>query len=284
MEEELNMATWYIHTSGNDTTGDGSSGNPWLTISKAHTSASSGDTIIVKDSSSSYTLAGQTFTKSLTIEGESTSPSLHTLDAASTSIRWNTSGASLTLTINYLTFTNGFNNQIFYAQGTGMNFLFTDCIFDLKISKTTVNALFAGGGTNANVTITNCIVKNMATQSGTGVKKVYSENGGYTTTFQMYGCTLYLPNDMTSVIGQVNTAPTSTVKNIICYAVASTPWKDSGGTANGTYSCFYNITSSPSGTGNITSDPLLVSPTSSNYNLRDNSDDVVSPCIDTGGV
>lgn len=64
------MTTYYISPSGNDTTGNGSSATPWATISKAHTSASSGDTIICK--AGTYTWASQAFSKSLTIQGEST--------------------------------------------------------------------------------------------------------------------------------------------------------------------------------------------------------------------
>ena len=38
-------ATWYVSTSGNDTTGTGAIGSPYRTIGKAHTSAAAGDTI-----------------------------------------------------------------------------------------------------------------------------------------------------------------------------------------------------------------------------------------------
>lgn len=40
-------ATYYVATTGNDTTGDGSSGNPWLTIQKGINTASGGDTVFV---------------------------------------------------------------------------------------------------------------------------------------------------------------------------------------------------------------------------------------------
>lgn len=42
------MATYYISPSGNDTTGDGTTGTPWLTINKANTESAIGDTIILK--------------------------------------------------------------------------------------------------------------------------------------------------------------------------------------------------------------------------------------------
>lgn len=47
--------TWYVATTGNDSTGDGSSGNPWLTLQKCHNSAASGDTCIIQ--AGTYTTA-----------------------------------------------------------------------------------------------------------------------------------------------------------------------------------------------------------------------------------
>ena len=44
-----------------------------------------------------------------------------------------------------------------------------------------------------------------------------------------------------------------------------------------TYTDFYQVTSAPSGIGNITSDPLFVDAANGNFNLRP-----ASPCIDTG--
>lgn len=45
----VNAATYYISPSGNDISGDGSTGNRWLTFSKAFTSMSGGDTLVVGD-------------------------------------------------------------------------------------------------------------------------------------------------------------------------------------------------------------------------------------------
>lgn len=42
-------ATYYIAPTGNDSTGNGSTGTPWLTLSEAFTNMSGGDTLIVKD-------------------------------------------------------------------------------------------------------------------------------------------------------------------------------------------------------------------------------------------
>ena len=56
---------YYLNAdTGDDSTGDGSSSTPWLTISKAHTEASSGDTIICQDSTAEYAFSTIIFTKS----------------------------------------------------------------------------------------------------------------------------------------------------------------------------------------------------------------------------
>jgi len=50
------VADIYVTSAGNDSTGDGSSGSPYLTISKAFTEAANSDVIIVNDSAT-YTVA-----------------------------------------------------------------------------------------------------------------------------------------------------------------------------------------------------------------------------------
>ena len=43
------MATYYVAGSGNDSTGNGSSGNPWRSLGKGHQQAGPGDTVIVRN-------------------------------------------------------------------------------------------------------------------------------------------------------------------------------------------------------------------------------------------
>jgi hypothetical protein len=49
-------AVYHVAKSGNDTTGDGSSGNPWLTVAKGKNTAASGDTVIVHEGTYSETI------------------------------------------------------------------------------------------------------------------------------------------------------------------------------------------------------------------------------------
>jgi hypothetical protein len=48
------MSTWYVSTTGNDTTGNGSSGAPFATINRAHTAAANGD--IIQIAAGNYTI------------------------------------------------------------------------------------------------------------------------------------------------------------------------------------------------------------------------------------
>ena len=80
-------ATWYIDDTGNDTTGNGSSGTPYKTLDKAWTVGASGDTVILKDGL--YNYAGMEFDSGI-LEGTSWS--------SSTTIRAeNVFGATVTL-------------------------------------------------------------------------------------------------------------------------------------------------------------------------------------------
>ena len=73
-------ATIYVNSStGNDTTGDGSSGTPYKTFHKGYTSASSSDTIDLtgtftwtdSDETGDVAKTGYTIAKNLTIQGQS---------------------------------------------------------------------------------------------------------------------------------------------------------------------------------------------------------------------
>lgn len=71
MVENFKMATYYIATDGNDTTGDGSSATPWLTLTKANTVAVLGDTVIIKAGTYDWSNAGyKSFTAPVTYEGQ----------------------------------------------------------------------------------------------------------------------------------------------------------------------------------------------------------------------
>ncbi len=130
-------ATFYVSPSGNDTTGDGSSGNPYKTMDKVWTVASGATTIILKDGTYSY--SGMEFDSSMdhgsswgspvTIQAENTMDAIVTLNNA----------FSMTGNINWYTIIDGivFN----YSSEKNLQGDF------VKIQ----NCGFIGGSTSGNV-------------------------------------------------------------------------------------------------------------------------------------
>lgn len=64
------MASYYISTTGNDTTGDGSLANPWATITKGYNSAANGDIItMIGHASNAFSgIVKSDWSKSLTVK------------------------------------------------------------------------------------------------------------------------------------------------------------------------------------------------------------------------
>lgn len=286
------MATWYINAdTGNDTTGDGSSGNPWLTISKAHTEASADDTVVCQDSTATFTWTTQVFTKNLTVQGEQDDASGAVFDGAAASFRWDI-GAN-TITIEKITFQNA--ASVATERGTftlvpNTVLVMTACIFDGIITPTSgVDAGLIGTLSGeidiTSVTITNCLF-NDCVGNNVGGTMFHQRAGPATTAWVITGCTIYQKNTVNQhsrILGLINAniSVTTTVKNcIFANATGNTvDWNHASSSAVETHTnnCDFNITGPPAGTGNITSDPLLVDPDNDNFNIRP-----ASPCIDSG--
>lgn len=279
--------TYYIATTGNDTTGNGSSSTPWLTLAKFLSSSSNGDTCMVNDGT--YTWASASI-GSRTITAVNYGQVI--FDAAAAYAKWVwTSG---TVEINGIVFYNNVASTanvykpIFSSGYTAVTVNFTDCVFhDIYITGTTGwGHLFANNAENAvgsayiTYTLTGCqgykLYKN--TSAGAGCL-VGSENA---MTINMYHCAWYLDgtgsNKLTSVFSD-NGAITGIVKNTIFDSTSSLGWGTSDTTINNTttYSVGYNITSFPSATGDLTSDPLLVDPNNNIFRTRPDS-----PCRGAG--
>lgn len=286
------MATYYIATTGNDSTGAGTSGNPWLTISKAHTSASSGDTIICANGT--YTMVSQTFTKSLTIQA--TTNNSVTFNASSGNFSWTNATNNVTITITGINFTGNSSsatNILFVAWSTnGSTFTFTDCKFyDLYGPSDLDNGGIFSVTANSSpgtFNFTNCLFYNLYCVDNTagGGHAAIISGRRYTATFT--NCTAYFNQSGTACFknvakSQSGTGNIFTSKNCIWVANSGTMTilasVTSGSvTVTSTYTCQYgNWSTVTSGTGNTTSDPLFVDAANGNFNLRPNS-----PCLDTG--
>lgn len=289
------MATYYLNAdTGNDTTGNGSSGNPWKTISKAHTSASSGDTIICQESTASYSFATQIFTKSLNIYGVNDDASGVVFDGGGLALRWYANfSATVVLDIEKITFqnittsNNGTYQNIFACNHMTFKGNIVRNIINTAPSGSTGNGGIVGGEYQSGVQDHAIVIQGNLfydLNGGTPALNISLHgNGGNDTGYiYWYNNTVYADGAYTTPIffgvGSIG-ALDYRIKNNIFYSTISTALVSSGSALNGlfNYNSTYNCTNVPTGTGNITSDPLFVDAANDNFNLRP-----TSPCIDTG--
>lgn len=116
------MATYYIdYVNGNDSTGDGSSATPWKTMDKAHTEASSGDTVKVMDGT--YAEGGLTWTKLISFEADTGAAPLIQPASGSSFLTWSPSESSGNLVFDGididLSNLSGTNLDAIALQGSG---------------------------------------------------------------------------------------------------------------------------------------------------------------------
>lgn len=290
------MATIYLNAdTGNDSTGSGTSGSPWKTISKAHTSGSSGDTVILQESTAAYTFSTQAFTKNLTIQGQYR-PAVNTstgawgtinnlsksctLDGSAAKVKW--SGA-VTLDLVDLVVTNakdGVSSQqgIFY-QITDMSF--TRCVFHAITSTSTTGK--RGSLIELNSTtpcsITACIFYDF-TFSGSTYSPIVAGNT-QNAELEMYHSIVY---GCPSVFNFEDTSShyLDVRNNIFEGDGTRTAGRiHSGGTNNGvtfSYNNYYNFTGLGTGStgvadggNNWTTDPLFQSPANADFRLQSSS-------------
>lgn len=132
------LHTYYVRKTGNDTTGNGSSAAPWLTLSKAMTIAVAQDLVLVGDgtyaentSASGAWQITKNLASYLTIQSESGIAANVIITGTSSSSNTITSGTNAFLRFNNLTF--GLRATSFYAfriNSAISNFEFNGCIFD----------------------------------------------------------------------------------------------------------------------------------------------------------
>lgn len=280
------MPTYYINAdTGNDTTGNGSSGTPWKTFAKGLTSSTTGDTLYLQSATATYNFmyqsgsyAGGSYTARI-IQGQSSST---------------------------VVFDGAGGSSIFHFSG---NWSFSDVTFQNVVSSSTYGVFGYSNQSSLDgvCTFNRCIFKNITISGGggygQGFTSTYSNdgNGWVFNTCSFYNIknttapksffggnatnTLSLIN-CTIAITDTSNYPTTLFDNTVSLTVKNTIIANfSGGTVNfgsptvvsNTYNDFYLMTSAPSGSNNITTDPLLVDAVNGNLNLRP-----TSPCIDTG--
>lgn len=268
------MAVYYISTTGSDSTGVGSSGNPWATPSKAHTAAASGDTIYC--SPGTYIPALSTTTKNLT----------WSYITALRDVIWNGSGSNFDQKSNSV-----YTGIVFANYAAGGSVVWYQDSGSLKTT-TFNNCEFRGGTVVANpgnyfysqydqwnITFNNCILNDIHGNAANSV--IYTTTNGFAT---FTNCTFYFSTGGSSRLLAIGTYwGASTLKNCIFdnESGADVPFHNGntgsisggGNITKGTISNIAGITTT------ATTDNLFVSPGNNDFHLRQ-----TTTIIDTGVV
>lgn len=198
------MATYYINSdTGNNTTGTGAIGAPWLTMSKAHTSAATGDTIILQRATAVYTFPDLTIGKSLTWKAASIGDAI--VDGTAGAASWTLGVYSLTL--ENLIFQNVTTSApaMFYAATTASRtILFKNCKFKNIILNVSNNnaAVYCNLSPSSQVTIDvdfiACAFENIRTPYSAIDSQIAtitnnSSPNGSSIDFRMVNCGVYMP-------------------------------------------------------------------------------------------
>lgn len=273
------MATVYIATTGNDTTGTGTTLLPWLTLTKAFATISSGDTIICKDGTYTFNYSPAP-SVSCTVQAENTGLAIFDGGGGARQIIW----PAATITFIGLCFTNivRTTGSIISPYNAGSAVL-TNCKFyTITLSGTSGSAgiINAVAGT---ITMTSCAVYGITISPAGTASAVFQTTANINATILAYNCVF---NHKNIINGTNNTETvTATWKNCAFYfpAGAGVFWQ---GLQSGakyintlfTNNCLYTFTTNvPTGTSTITTDPLFYDAAGGNFNLRP-----TSPAISTG--
>ena len=185
------MATIYVATTGNDTTGDGSSGNPYASVAKGVSVATAGDTVTLADGTYTENNTGgclyltSAFANYVTIQSTS-------LDASKVTIR-GTSGAYSSIELagtaayfkfRYVTLTNNAAGSHYAVDITKGTYIYFDhCSFSIVGGSSTYIGLYLTNSTGniSNVTVHNCTftASGMLGQGGTAVGFKIAANASY---------------------------------------------------------------------------------------------------------
>jgi len=285
--------TFYINADTGDNGNDGSSSSPWETLAYAHGQASADDTIICQNSTATFSFATITFVKNLTIKGESDDASGAVFDGAGESRRW--SWTTYTCTIEKITFQNvdGRYTSILGVVGTGTTLTIRNCVFKdlLAYTDSTGRGVIGASsyGDYISITIENCLFYDIVARTSGGNYAILTARGwDVNSSYTITGCTFHFKDTDYTNAGlfrlESSSAISVTIKNcIVSNETGGTIHFDNNDTTPNqvfdiTHSDFFNISNLPTtGTGTITTDPLLVDSNNANFKLRQ-----TSPCLDTG--
>lgn len=289
------MADIYFSPTGNDTTGDGSSGNPYETLSKAFTEASDGDTLYAMDGT--HTFVSQSFSgKNVYLKGQN-KPVYDTtqtynyrgavFDAGGSNTAALTNIGNLyelsdIIFANHGDGTTSNVSGILFNNDSGISTIIQRCVFTQNyIHTTSGNGTFLLAIQAEDTIISSCIFANNYTKSGANYTGIFRRPNTGNICYA-YNNVFYF-NGPTYEIGYAVYTPgagagSMASKNNI-FVGGNCVSMDVGTSGLFDYNCAYDCTNVPSGTGNITDDPLFIDAGNDDFRLQ-----LTSPCRGAGGL
>lgn len=290
------MATYYLNADTGVDSGAGGAGAPWLTLAYAMTHSVTNDTIIFQDSTATYAMPDYPWNTPIgarTLSAAAVGDAV--IDAGGASRTWNLVGTGLTLNLENLIFQNIVNTTSYHMFGLGYTgtygtFNMTRCI--LRNSTNLSNFIGDNDLSNATygtINLNSCILGPIG-RNGAGYSAIITMKSSNCIGATINNCTIvsnaYGGTPIASIVpaGGGGYSYNLFWKNTIIYCTTVHPYQPSGYAVGHTvdYCCFYNVSGGvaiPTGSGNLTSDPLLVDYANANYKLRP-----TSPCIGTGTI
>lgn len=292
------MAVRYLSADiGNDTTGTGAIGAPYLTFAKALTVYNAGDTIYFLNSTNHFTFASATIDKNCTITGQSKAGVI--LDGTGGVSQWTMRNA--TIAVSEITFIDAYTSSTSpygmfspTSNTSDTTITFTECDFkDIHNANHAlagiVGNLAIGAGTVVNVTFHRCrwFRYDMTGSNATFFSQRAGAVGTFNITFTECTADFLVTSGTGYFYYQDNLAGgtvTQTIKNCV-FTVRSgnMNWRTifGVGTFTCTYTYIYGVTSVHSSitsqTGVSQLDPELVDPDNENFNI-----DMGSPLFGAG--
>lgn len=271
------MATYYISPSGNDTTGTGAIGAPWLTFAKFLAASASGDTCIAR--AGTYTLSSFSIANR-TLQAYTNETVIFDGGGARVSVL-----ISGTVTLQDIRFQNalgpsGSGSGFFQIVAANTVLTFTRCRFKTITIDSTNTQFLRNYPNNCTYTVEGCEFNDVIVSGGasdffqpavTTNVVAFRNNSFY---FKNLGTNTNVVNG-SSGVGSLSWL-NNIVKNGSAYAVTVLA-NCSGYTITPNNNCSNNATLGASGTGNITSDPLFIDAANGNFRLRP-----TSPCLNAG--
>ena len=245
------MATKYISPTGSNSN-EGTYASPWLTPAYAYTNTTAGDTIILL--AGTYTLLNAATYGSRIWQGYTSDPSLYILDGAAATISIGVGGAT-------------------FRSVTIRNAVATSPLLSLSSTLTLDRVIISGIsggyliGSNGTVTLTNCLLVNLAPTTGI----FWDWSGSWILTVVGINCVIHVTS--ACLLNNAMGTRSLTFTNSIFYGPIT--FEATYDILN--YCCKYGTSGSPSGAGTISVDPLFVDIANGNFRLQR-----TSPCIGAG--